>query len=213
MRSKVRANVPILSILLLFITDLQSMGLGCLCCRAVWWVTSCCSAVWSTTKAVNRCQMTNMLFEFIRVPSCHFYRPMTLRFESRQRVPPGAPPSPTLCFPTSTLELLRWSASIWSADTAQRFLGHYGRRAGEVGQEKQVMWDWRLKYFINQCCGQCVVWWLVENSGNPSFQPSTGIQDSPQVHHVMPLFLYFQGWARTLDVFAVSCLFVVRPNL
>ena len=61
------------------------------------------------------------------------------------------------------------------------------------GQEKQVMWDWRLKYFINQCCSQCVVWWLVENSGNPSFPPPTGIQDSPQVLHVMPLFLYFQG--------------------
>lgn len=35
--------------------------------------------------------------------------------------------------------------------------------------EKRVMWDWRLKYFINQCCSQCVVLWLVENSGNPSF--------------------------------------------
>ncbi len=64
---------------------------------------------------------------------------------------------------------------------------------GRGGQEKQVMWDWRLKYFINQCCSQCVVWWLVENSGNPSFLPPTGIQDSPQVRHVMPLFLYFQG--------------------
>lgn len=39
-------------------------------------------------------------------------------------------------------------------------------------KEKQVMWDWRLKYFINQCCSQCVVWWLVENSGNPSFPTS-----------------------------------------
>lgn len=60
-------------------------------------------------------------------------------------------------------------------------------------KEKQVMWDWRLKYFINQCCSQCVVWWLVENSGNPSFLPATDIQDSPQVLHVLPLFLYFQG--------------------
>lgn len=49
------------------------------------------------------------------------------------------------------------------------------------GHEKQVMWDWRLKYFINQCCSRCGVWWLVENSGNPSFQPSTLSQDSPQV--------------------------------
>lgn len=58
----------------------------------------------------------------------------------------------------------------------------------EEGEEKQVMCDWRLKYFINQCCSQCVVWWLVENSGNPSFLPATGIQDSPQVLHVC---LYF----------------------
>lgn len=71
-------------------------------------------------------------------------------------------------------------------------------------QEKQVMWDWRLKYFINQCCSQCVVWWLVENSGNPSFLLPTGIQDSPQVLHVMPLFLYFQG-SLMLQIFC-ACL-------
>lgn len=153
---------------------------------------------------------TNIWFD---LRSCHFCHPMMSSFESRHQVPPASPPDHHPRFPTSTLELLRWSASIRSADTAQRFLGHYGRRAREVRQEKQVMRDWRLKYFINQCCGQCVVWWLVENSGNPSFQPSTGIQDSPQVLHVMPLFLYFQAWARTLDVFAVSCLFVVRADL
>lgn len=42
-------------------------------------------------------------------------------------------------------------------------------------EKKRVMWDWRLKYFINQCCSQCVVLWLVEDSGNPSFfLPGTG---------------------------------------
>lgn len=139
--------------------------------------------------------MINMLFDFIRSLSGHFYH--WLKTPSPSSITSSHPG-----FPASTLELLRWSASIRSADTAQRFLGHYGGRAGEVGQEKQVMRDWRLKYFINQCCGQCVVWWLVENSGNPSFQPSTGIQDSPQVLHVMPLFLYFQGWALALWMFS-----------
>lgn len=35
--------------------------------------------------------------------------------------------------------------------------------------KRLVMWDWRLKYFINQCFSQCVIQWLVENSSNPSY--------------------------------------------
>lgn len=63
-------------------------------------------------------------------------------------------------------DTLHQSGLIRAADTACLFCNHLEKkkRGG-----KRVMWDWRLKYFINQCWGQCVVLWLVENSGNPSF--------------------------------------------
>lgn len=58
--------------------------------------------------------------------------------------------------------------------------------------KRLVMWDWRLKYFINQCFSQCVVQWLVENSSNPSY-PITLVLYSLQVFSFFPpsLFVHF----------------------
>lgn len=66
--------------------------------------------------------------------------------------------------------------------------------------KRLVMWDWRLKYFINQCFSQCVVQWLVENSSNPSY-PITLVLYSLQVFSFFPpslyLFTFTTIWKRS----------------
>lgn len=58
--------------------------------------------------------------------------------------------------------------------------------------KRLVMWDWRLKYFINQCFSQCVIQWLVENSSNPSYPISLfSLSLFSQVFSIFPLSLFF----------------------
>lgn len=80
--------------------------------------------------------------------------------------------------------------------------------------KRLVMWDWRLKYFINQCFSQCVVQWLVENSSNPSY-PITLVLYSLQVFSFFPpsLFVHFHyNLKEKLGREGRACSYLWKPN-